>query len=276
MNKLSNVLKADLYKSLNNKGFYATLFIVACLTILFISISLAKDKTTDIQYFRLGFNPYFSLIAFSLNFPLSKGVLPLILSLLIFTNLKLNENLSMWVYGLNTQAPLNYLFGKLIVLLLVWVFFLAIIFLLHIFLIFLISYYYPDFFLGYEPNHQFLFFWFLKYYISSLGNLTLFFLVNILIQSRAVILILTLFLPYMSIYFSLGGIFNPISYSVLSTNKHYEIYVNQLAKKNDLSLNYDFKSIITAYEIFSLIIVISCILFIVFNQKRIVGSLIKH
>ena len=267
-------IKAEFFKFHVTRAWYVSLSIITFVIGLFVARNFLKDISTGLQLGSLAYNPAIMLIEMSLNI-LSGIILPFVLSIVIFLNLKQTDSPRTWIYGLNTQKSNYYTIGKLAAVVFVWFLFLSVLYALHLLLTLITVCIYPNYFLGYENNYQFVTFWFVKYYVCSLGAISLIYLINVLIKSKAAVLLTTLLLPYLGIFFSQKGILFPLSYPYFSTFRHLINFKAHTRLHSGKDIHYSFEKIFTGYEILSLIIVSLSILFILLNHKMIINKLVK-
>lgn len=268
------IIKAEFYKFHLVRSWYITLFVTTVLVIFFVLKNFFGNVSTGIQIGSSAYNPYLMLFTQCLSI-LSILVLPIVLSIGVFINLKFVENHKIWIYGLTTKQPFYYIINKLASLFIIWFLFLLFLYGFILFLSLLLINIYPKYFIDYPIHHQFLLFWFLKYYLCSLGALSILYLMNLLIKSKPAILTITILLPFIGVFFSKKGISFPLSYAYFSNFNYLVNYRKQLELNFGTNKAYHLASIVTGYEILSLIIVGACLFGIAYYQKDMIRNLIK-
>jgi hypothetical protein len=267
-------IKAELYRVNLNKGWHIAFFLSLFLVFFLIVKTFNKNIIPGFQLGATAYNPYLGLLTQSLNI-LSAIVLPIIIAVVVFIQVKLTESNKTWLYGLTTQQPFYYIINKLASLFIIWFLFLLFLYGLILFLSLLLINIYPKYFIDYPIHHQFLLFWFLKYYLCSLGAVSILYLMNLLIKSKPVILTITILLPFIGVFFSKKGISFPLSYAYFSNFNYLVNYRKQLELNFGTNKAYHLASIVTGYEILSLIIVGACLFGIAYYQKDMIRNLIK-
>lgn len=236
--------------------------------------SLNKSIIPGIQIGTEAYNPYLELISNSFSL-LATLILPIILPIYIFVNIKQTENYTNWTYGLIVQKPFNYVLGKLLAIIFIWFCFLSLLCILFLVASITIIKLYPIYFQDYEINHQFTIIWFLKFYICNLGSIALIYIANLFIKSKPIALVVPLFLPFIGLFFSGKGIFFPLSYAYQSTFWFSITYIDHIKLKTAEKMRFGFDDIITGYEILSIIIFALVIGYFYLNQQTLSRFLTK-
>ena len=264
---MQRVIRAEFFSKLNVIWILAFFLCVVLTTGLQIR-QVFREVLTQRQLGVQGYNPWFETAGVAM---LVIGYLfPLVMYGLIYMELK-RQTSAQWTYAsLHIKKP-DYLFGKLIALLIKWFFFVLGLYILVVFDSFCVSEVYPEPFLGYHTIYPYLLSWFFRYYLCSCCSIAICFVLNAFIKNKAVFLTLLILIPYAGSLFGQPKLFFPMSYSFFT--------VAQLAAERQLGIESGYIlhfQLFSVYETLSSLLMLCIGIYIYFFPTQMYQRLSKY